>query len=159
MNRSFINCILLLIISCTSKTQQEQSVNPTDIDAISFPATDTLKTALNVTTNDSVITVKFLKDSIAATVSGVLKMPPQHVIVNVDIKQGKQLFAILHTHGPNANIRINQVVTPDGKADGPFGKSVIRPILKQGMYKLIIGHNLMADGASEGKFDLRVIIK
>lgn len=148
-----------MLASCTSKKQEELILNNTDTTAVSYPKKDTSKTASDIVANDSVITVKFLKDSIAATVSGVLKKPPQHVMVNVDIKRGKRLFAILHTQDPNANIRINQVFTPDGKADGPFGKVIIRPIMKHGMYKIFIGHNLMAEGALETRFYLRIIVK
>lgn len=81
------------------------------------------------------------------------------VTVLIPIRQGKQLTASLKTEDSLANIRINQIFTPDGKADGPFGRELKLVIKQQGTYKLIIAENLMQGDEWKGKFDLTVKVQ
>lgn len=109
--------------------------------------------------NDSVINIRFPKDSISTTVSGKMKGINHPVTVLIPIRQGKQLIASLKTEDTLANIRINQIFTPGGKADGPFGRELKFAIKRQGTYKLIIGENLMQGDEWKGKFDLTVKVQ
>ncbi len=58
-----------------------------------------------------------------------------------------------------ANIRINQIFTPDGKADGPFGRELKQPLHQQGTYKLIIAENMMQGDEWKGNFKLTVKVE
>src|SRR5690606_33973422 len=42
------------------------------------------------------------------------------------------------------NIRINQLVTPDGEMDGPFGKTYEAHFDQLGIYQVIIAESMMA---------------
>ena len=150
-----------MLISCGESKQEKKRADAIAIDTSVKKSSkmDTGKNVSLVNTNDSIIIAKFLKDSIATTINGLLREAPQNVVVYINVKQGKNLSAILYAKDARANIRINQVFTPDGKADGPFGRELYKPIFKRGMYKLIIGHDLMAEGGSAVKFKLRIIVK
>ena len=54
------------------------------------------------------------------------------------------------------NIRFNQIKTPDGKYDGPFGREISYKISSKGEVWLMIGKNLMADGKNTGRFSVRI---
>lgn len=116
-------------------------------------------TIRNSEVNDSVIYIRFPADSISTTVSGKMKGINHPVTVLIPIKQGKQLTASIKTEDSLANIRINQIFTPDGKADGPFGKNLKRAIHQQGMYKLIIAENMMQGDEWKGTFVLTVKVE
>ncbi len=158
MKKYAIIFLLFTIHSCTAKKHVEQTAVAKD----SLPENRSKQDSvipLNKQTGDTVIVVKFEKDSIATTINGELKPLMQHISVYIKVNQGKQLTAFLQTPDPNANIRFNQIYTPDGNADGPFGKELVKPVLKKGIYKIIIGRNLMAEGSLDAKFSLRVIVQ
>ena len=113
----------------------------------------------NIEINDSVIHIKFPKDSISTTVAGKMKGINHPVTVYIPVKHGKQLTAIVTTKDSIANIRFNQIFTPDGKADGPFGKELKRTIHQQGTYKLIIAEDMMQGDEYKGNFELTVMVK
>lgn len=158
MKTSLFIYISFILLSCTANKHKIEIKLPADSADKSQTKTDTVKNHAADIIGDSVIIAKFPKDSIATTISGLLKETKQ-VAVYVEVKQGKNLSATLHTKDPDANIRFNQFFTPDRKADGPFGKTISKPILKRGMYKLIIGHDLMAEGRSEVRFELRLMVQ
>ena len=157
--------LLITIFSCnnvnqnTAKTDSvvlKDDTTEKGIDTTNDKVSDTINT---IETNDSVINIKFAKDSISTTVSGKMKGINHPVTVYIPIKQGKQLKAILTTKEPVANIRFNQIFTPDGKADGPFGKELKRAIHEQGTYKLIISEDMMQGEEFKGSFKLTVVVK
>jgi hypothetical protein len=51
-----------------------------------------------------------------------------------------------------ANIRFNQIVTPTGQSDGPFGQDMEYTLTQKGIYKILIGQSLMAENAYVGPF-------
>lgn len=72
----------------------------------------------------------------------------------------KTLTAELET--PNdafANVRISQIILPDGKSDGPFGKNMQYILSQTGTYQLIISESLMEWTEWSGKVNLSVKIK
>ncbi len=120
----------------------------------------TIKDTLsNKGVNDSIINISFPKDSTWVTVSGKMKGINHPVTVYIPVKQGNQLIASLSTEDSLANIRINQIFTPEGKADGPFGKELKHTLHQQGTYKLIIGENMMQGDEWKGKFNLTVKVQ
>lgn len=109
--------------------------------------------------SDTLITVTFPKDSTWTKIEGKMRGVKYPVTVVIPVKQGKQLSASLQTEEPTANIRINQIFTPDNKADGPFGKELKYPIKMEGNYQLKIGENMMQGDEWKGTFWLTISVK
>jgi hypothetical protein len=57
-----------------------------------------------------------------------------------------------------ANIRISQVVLPDGTMDGPFGRTVEYDIPSPGILRLVIGESLMQGDPWGGVFRAEVTL-
>lgn len=68
--------------------------------------------------------------------------------VNIDIT----------TAADTSNIRINQVITPLGDIDGPFGKTVEQEFQEAGTYQLIIAESLMQGSSFTGKYRINVLV-
>lgn len=113
----------------------------------------------NIATNDSTIHISFSKDSTWVTIDGKMKGINHPVSVYIPVKQGKQLTVTILPEDSLANIRINQIFTPDGKADGPFGRELKHTIKQPGTYKLIIAENMMQGEEWKGKFKLTVKVE
>lgn len=74
----------------------------------------------------------------------------QSVNVTVtDLDVGQLRINISHSR-PDANIRISQIVKPDGSTDGPFGQQLVYDIKQRGNYTLIISKSNMASGSQTG---------
>src|SRR4051812_11489259 len=63
--------------------------------------------------NDSTLLIAFPKDSTWATVNGKMKGISHPVTVYIPVKQGKRLTVTILPEDSAANIRINQIFTPD----------------------------------------------
>jgi hypothetical protein len=113
----------------------------------------------NTMTNDSTMLISFPKDSTWVTVNGKMKGINSPVTVYIPVKQGKRLSVTILPEDSVANIRINQIFTPDGKADGPFGRELKRALHQQGTYKLIIAENMMQGDEWKGNFKLTVRVE
>ena len=156
--------VLIIIASCNN---ENKTVAKTDSIAAKNDTVKTEKdtmpaktdTATDNQNNDSTIHVRFQRDSIATTVEGEMKGFGHPVTVYIPIKQGRHFEAQLTSDDSTANVRINQIITPDGKADGPFGREWKFAIHQQGMYKLLISENLMQGDEWKGKFKLRITVK
>lgn len=110
-------------------------------------------------TNDSSILISFPKDSTWVTVNAKMKGVNHPVAVYIPVKQGKHLTVQILPDDSAANIRINQIFTPDGKADGPFGRELKQQLHQQGTYKLIIAENMMQGDEWKGNFKLTVKVE
>ena len=67
-----------------------------------------------------------------------------------------KLYALISPKDSTANIRFNQIIMPDGTADGPFGRDIQYDLAPNGIYTLIIDKSLMAEGSSETDFTIEV---
>ncbi|MBD1427325.1 hypothetical protein [Sphingobacterium arenae] len=56
----------------------------------------------------------------------------------------------------SGNIRINQLVMPDGEMDGPFGKTYEAYFDQLGTYQIIIAESMMAENPYTGDYALRI---
>ncbi len=158
--------IILIVASCSdgansnigsnSSTGIGSSESNTGDDTV---ATDKTNVIVRDDKSDTLITVSFPKDSTWTKIEGKMRGISHPITVLIPVKQGKQLSAFLQTEDSTANIRINQIFTADGKADGPFGKEIKYPIKKEGTYKLIIGENMMQGDEWKGTFWLTVSVK
>jgi len=99
------------------------------------------------------ITIPFIKDSVI--VPAYMQGMGKHVTFIVPAKNAKNLRAEIIV-ADTANIRINQVFTPSGKADGPFQKTIDIPVKETGNYKIVVGENQMAANEWKGDFKIKV---
>lgn len=76
-------------------------------------------------------------------------------VIPLNIVSAKKLFTVIHKENKKANIRINQIEIPDSTFDGPFGDSLHYKIKMNGVYKIIVGPDLMATGKLDGVFELK----
>lgn len=119
-------------------------------------ATTVKRSSLKITkTNqDSLIiasvTAGSIPDSIALQVDHVF----QRIHVEIKNVTTDSLVATLSMPAGGRNLRINQIVMPDGAMDGPFGNDIHYGTAKPGDYTLIIGKDNMADGQVEGPVTL-----
>lgn len=146
--------LLGAVVACNNINKNNGSSNHTSAGRTNtnIPATDT------DFTKDSVITIRFPKDSSSITVTGKLTGINTPVTVYIPVTKGGELSVLLVPQDSVANIRINQIFFPDGKADGPFGRNLVRKITQPGNYKLVIGEDLMQGEEWKGKFSLSVAI-
>ena len=107
---------------------------------------------------DSTITLNIPTGDSAVVLLGELKSLNQHITVIVPVQDKRKLTATLMPLDSLHNIRFSQLIYPDGKMDGPFGKSVAIATPQNGSYKLLITHNLMAEGGLAKEFKLRVAL-
>jgi len=133
-------------------SQQDSVVTAVDSQIIAPPS----KTDF---TKDSIIQIRFPADSTSITVKGSLKGVKKPITVYIPIVKGGELTATIVADDSLANIRINQIFTPDGKADGPFGRELKRKVTQQGTYKLIIAENMMQGDEWKGEFLLTVRVE
>lgn len=66
-----------------------------------------------------------------------------------DLDVGQLRINVSHSK-PDANIRISQVVRPDGSTDGPFGQQLVYDIKQRGNYTIVINKSNMASGTQVG---------
>ena len=58
-----------------------------------------------------------------------------------------------------ANIRINQIISPNNESDGPFGKEINYDLTEKGLYQIRIGESLMQGDPFEGNYTLKLQLK
>jgi hypothetical protein len=66
------------------------------------------------------------------------------------------LSAKINTVEKGRNLRINQIILPDGSADGPFSREMKYTKKQSGTYKIVFGKNLMAEGKLKGNISVTV---
>ena len=76
-----------------------------------------------------------------------------------DVTTQTKAFVKIKTEDDLANIRLNQIITPDQQSDGPFGKEAEFPLYQGGTYQLIFSENLMQGNAFHGKFKVEIELK
>jgi hypothetical protein len=108
---------------------------------------------------DTVIHLSFAKDSTTLTATGSLNKKSTPVICYLPVDRHVALNARIIPRNKELNVRFSQIVLPDGNSDGPFGLQIKYELRQMGLYKLIIGPNLMADGKRSGDFIIRLETK
>jgi len=149
--------LLAITIACNDVTPADPLVGGDTTQAASKTAqTDDSSTDF---TRDSIITIHFPKDSSSQTIRGKITGINKPITVYVPVTRGNKLSVVVAPEDSIANIRINQVFFPGGKADGPFGRTLDLKIMESGNYKFIIGENLMQGDEWKGYFTLAVTVK
>ncbi len=72
------------------------------------------------------------------------------------VTSGKMIHAIIIPENDTANLRINQIEMPDSTFDGPFGREIHYKMNIPGVYKLIVGESMMAEGEWTGDFKIKI---
>jgi aminopeptidase C len=81
------------------------------------------------------------------------------IVYEFDAMEGQILYAFVYTKIGKGNVVINQIVTPGGIADGPFGERITYLLKESGKWKLIIGEDMMAGEPWKGDYSLQFEIK
>gem|GEM_PF-1421678 len=136
-----------------SMTSNADSTAPKDNTTVQE---DSTKKENSIKLAKDTITLPALKDSIVAT--AYLQGMGKHVTMIVPVNSGDSLKAEIIAPD-TANIRINQVYTPSGKADGPFTRKLSFPVKEHGSYKIIVGENQMAEGEWKGEFRIKISVR
>ena len=71
----------------------------------------------------------------------------------------KEVFIELIPANDTANLRINQIISPTNKSDGPFGRDLVYNLSEKGVYQIKIGENLMQGDPFRGKYTLKLQLK
>ena len=76
-----------------------------------------------------------------------------------DVTTQTKAFVKIITEDDLANIRLNQIITPDQESDGPFGKEAEFPLYQGGTYQLVFAESLMQGNPFQGKFKVEIELK
>lgn len=142
-------------IGCGSNTGTDQNKPGADSAAAGIKidtTSTTVRSTLTVTEADkdsliiASVTQGSIPDSIVLQVDHIF----QRIHVVVKNISNDSLVASLNAPGKERNVRINQIIMPDGSMDGPFGHEIHYRTRQKGTYTLIIGKDNMADGQVEG---------
>lgn len=173
MKNSVLLLSLLLIVSCKKavpsqekKTDSvivsEQSENTLPLDSANSKINkDTLR-SLSVKSDDDLneqtgeITKLIDGEKLPSTLECEFTDKIQKLVIRITNYNKGELKAIIIPENNKMNIRFNQIKTPDGKYDGPFGRDISYKISSKGEVWLIIGKNLMAEGENSGDFSVRI---
>jgi hypothetical protein len=107
---------------------------------------------------DTLFQISFGDTSLREIRAKISKKSPI-VRCNFNVTKGGKLKALIIPGDSTCNIRINQIIMPGNKSDGPFGKDHEFNLNRSGAYQLIIGQNLMAGSTDGCDFTLRLIFK
>lgn len=76
--------------------------------------------------------------------------------ISFDLDEPGLVKMKLSVPGDSGNIRINQLVMPNGEMDGPFGKTYEANLEDLGTYQVIIGASMMAENPYIGDYRLEI---
>ena len=89
----------------------------------------------------------------------IRKEPRNSVYLEFETGNFRKMSAeIIPQSDSMANVRISQVVLPDGTMDGPFGRTVEYAIPSPGILRLVIGESLMQGDPWGGVFRVKVTL-
>lgn len=173
MKNSVLLVSLLLIVSCKKAVPSQENKKDSVIVSEQSSNTLSLDSANENMNNDTLKSVNTkLDESLSKQNSEIVKLVDgeklpstleceftdkiQKAVVRIANYKKDQLKANIVPENNNMNIRFNQIKTPDGKYDGPFGREISYKISGKGEVWLIIGKNLMAEGDNMGRFSVRI---
>jgi hypothetical protein len=161
MKNTFSHLLLFLCLSSCSSHKDTAEKEPTVTDAATVNSTATRainKDTIKYTAADTSVHISLDKNNPATTITGKLEGKAQVIQLYIDKRSSDSVDVLIKPSDPDANIRLNQVIYPGGTADGPFGREQKFALKKSGVYKLIIGNDLMAEGKTRTAFTLHLSI-
>lgn len=158
MKSLFLVCsVLTLLYSCNNNKINKSGVKDTDRETA--PVQDTLDVMDSLNAPDSSMATLPSESVISETVSaGNLPVQVYKTISSnsqslrillTDVEPGTLKINLTHSD-EYANIRISQVIMPDGSSDGPFGRDLKLNARQKGDYTIIINKSNMASGSQVG---------
>ena len=163
MKNTLVLIACITIVSCSNNSSKspvaEGRADSITQDRIERHSEDTatapLKTAESgALQTDSVLNLNLPQNGDSLKVRILKRSAP--ITCNFQVRDNGTLTARIITPGGRGNIRFNQIFMPDKSADGPFDKNLNYDIKKTGLYKLIIGADLMAENPYNGEFTLEL---
>lgn len=104
-------------------------------------------------------TLRFAAGADSAVMEGTWNAERHDSLFLFEVIRPAALYVQLVPGKPTLNLRINQVLLPDGSADGPFGSQLRYSLKQKGWHALRIGPNRMAEGDTAGSFRLTLHIR
>ena len=141
----------MMALSCNQSINKNKTADIVKKDTITQSKNIPSKVENNSLNNDTILHAGIDTFSIRLQMNGI----KDRKIISLTIVSGKELFAVIYKKNKKGNIRVNQIEMPDSKFDGPFGDSLHYKINMHGVYKIIIGADLMANGKSDQAFVLK----
>lgn len=89
---------------------------------------------------------------------GIKKTGQKDTLIFTMAQRDSVKMELLLPEGRTGNIRINQLIAPDGEMDGPFGTIYSDSLKLPGNYKVIIAESLMQENPYEGPYTLKITI-
>lgn len=112
-----------------------------------------LDAVANAYDRDQTVSLVVRDGKASATVD---KQAGQTVTFSFDAGDYTRLRANLSSEAADANVRISQIIMPDGSADGPFGREMEYELTQRGTYQLIVNENIMAGDPWAGQFTIDI---
>lgn len=147
-------------ISCNNSSNLGKSSEENDSSANQVAVRDSIVVLDSITSADTTSAIMPADPIIQVTVPAetlpvarmlrTLTSDMQSIHLTItDFDVGQLRINVNHSK-PDANIRISQVVRPDGSADGPFGQQLVYDIKQRGNYTVIINKSNMSSGTQVG---------
>ncbi len=109
------------------------------------------------------IRVNFPAGATEVMLNGNINGMNERITYVVEVTKGQgmitRVMAAYPEKEPNANIRIAQIISPSGKAEGPFGVKAKFDFNESGDYKIVLSENQMAGDPWKGEYKLMISIK
>lgn len=86
----------------------------------------------------------------------IQKKKNQLINLEFESKGNKNISAKISTKDTLANIRFTQIILPNGLQDGPFSRELVYSTPIDGIYRLLIGENMMAGDPWGGILEVEV---
>jgi len=104
------------------------------------------------------IRVKFPAGATEVTLNGKINGFGDKVTYVFECSKKQMLLTRVSATDEKANIRIEQIISPSGKADGPFDTKIRYDLTETGDWKIVLGENQMAGNPWKGEFKLLISI-
>ncbi len=136
-NKILIACIPLLILgACQSGSKRDKiqdNILDTSVEKLSMDGNEPLQFHL-------------------------VKVAGERDTISFEIKKRSWVKVTLSTPSDTGNIRLNQIIMPDGAMDGPFGKTYEDSLVVLGTYQLIVAESLMQENPYTGEYHVEIEI-
>jgi hypothetical protein len=162
-----VSGISILLFSCT---KADDSKTAGESDTVKTNQTTPVTETPTVTTNDEKQTTSLIDETAdkqqgeirvnfpeglnyTTTGASISGFGDQRIFV-FDAKEGTTLSATVMPRNGDGNVRIAQIISPSGNADGPFGTDFKYKMSETGLWKIVISENQMAGEPWQGEFIL-----
>jgi hypothetical protein len=150
--------IFLGILACVAACHNTENQRATIVHKDSAISKQTVPVV--AVANDTLVRMQFAESDTGVIATAQVYMNgDNHVTCEVTLSKADSLHASLVPEQDTGNVRFSQIVLPNGKMDGPFGRELTYATPQAGTYRLHIFENMMAGDKWKGKFKVRVWVK